>query len=387
MEEKPRIHSKKNMIKMCIFILMVICVVFILASYLIHDEFRNMVDTKIIRKEISESMAEIIEVNSDSNPYIYAYDKYITVLSKNVLTFYNQDANVSTKIDVNVKTPYMTSNDKYLVLAENNGQKLYLILDSGIKWEKDVDGEIYRVSVNKNGYISVVLKNTTYKSLIITYDAEGEELFRYYVATDYAICAEISDNNKYLAIGQIDYSGTIVKSIIKMISVDSVIENSQNSILYTYESESSKILNNICFNSKNEAICMFDSYIQKITTLSDERIYDIKNEDIFVDINLGDNIIRIEKESSGLFAYQYQMNIKNTTGKSDKLYILENDIPKEIKATQNLICIKLANEVRIVNSSGWLVKRYTTNREIQDIVFGDNIMGIVYNNKIEVINL
>ncbi len=387
MEEKPMIHSKKYIIKLCIFILVIICVVFILASYLIHDEFRNMIDTKIFKKEVSENTTKTIEVNSDSNPYIYAYDKYITVLSKNILTLYNQDANVVTKIDVDIKTPYVTSNDKYLVLAENRGQKLYLVMDSGVKWEKDVEGEIYRVSVNENGYVSVILKNTTYKSLIITYDSEGKELFRYYVATGYAICAETSENNKYLAIGQIDYSGTIVKSIIKIISIDAVIENSSNSILYTYESESSKILNNLRFNSKNEAICMFDGYIQKITTLSDERIYDIKDEDIFVDINLGDKIIIVEKENTGLFAYQYEMNIKNTVGKSDKLYILENDVPKELKTIKNLICIKLSNEVRVVNANGWLIKRYTTNKEIQDIVFSDSIIGIVYNNKIEVINL
>ena len=59
MEEKPMIHSKKYIIKLCIFILVIICVVFILASYLIHDEFRNMIDTKIFKKEVSENTTKI----------------------------------------------------------------------------------------------------------------------------------------------------------------------------------------------------------------------------------------------------------------------------------------------------------------------------------------
>lgn len=386
MGEKPVIHSKSNILKIMVFFLVVLLIAFILASYLIDDEFRNQIDSRILRKEVSENSSRMIEINSDTNPSVYAYDKYIMVLSKNVLTFYNQEANVCAEVDVNITTPLVVANDKYFVLAENGGNKLYLINNMDIRWEKEIDGEIYRVSVNKNGYISVILKNTTYKSIVVVYDLEGTELFRTYLATS-AICSEISDNNQYLAIGQIDYSGTIVKSIVKLISIEEVQNKSQNSIVYTYESESSKILNNIKFNSKNEAICMFDSYIQKITSSTDERLYDINENSIFVDINLENDIVIIEKEATGLFSYTYQVNIKDTAGKSDNLYILENEIPKKLKVTKDFICINLVGEVRIVNASGWLMKRYTTNSEIQDIVLGSDVMGIVYHNKIEVINI
>lgn len=368
MEEKLVKHSKTSVIKVSIFFLIVICIAIVLARYLINDDFRSAVDTKILKKELTENTSNIIEINSDSNPNIYAYDKYITVLSKNVLTFYQQDASVCAKLDVNITTPYMASEDKYLTLAEKGGNKLYLISNLGIKWEKDMDGEIYRVSVNQNGYVSVLLKNTTYKSIVVVYDLDGTELFRTYLATSYAICSEISNNDKYLAIGQIDYSGTVLKSVVKLISIDLVKDKKEDSIVYTYSSESNKFLNNMKFNDKNEVICMFDSYIQKVTGLSDERLYDITNKDIFVDINLQNNIVAIEKETSGLFSYTYQLNIKNTLGKSDNLYILENDIPKNLKVTKSLICINLAGEVRMINASGWLLKRYTTNSEIQDIV-------------------
>ena len=131
---------------------------------------------------------------------------------------------------------------------------------------------------------------------------------------------------------------------------------------------------------------MFDSYIQKISGLSDEKICDITNEDILVDVNLENNIVKVEKETSGLFSYQYQISLKNTIGKSDSMYVLENDIPKKMQVTKNLICVTLLNEVKIISSKGWLIKSYVTNTGIQDIVIGTNIVGIVYNNKIEIIN-
>jgi len=387
MKQKPIIQSKSNIAKVCLFFLGIICVVFVLARYLINDDFRNVVDTKVLKKELTENTSKIIEINSDSNPYVYAFDKYITILSKNVLNFYNQDGTAVSKLDVNITTPDIDSNGKYLAIAEKGGNRIYLISETGFEWEKDIDGEIYRVSVNKNGYVSVLLKNSTYKSIVVVYDLAGNEMFRTYLATSYAISSKISNNNKYLAIGQIDYSGTVIKSVVNLINMDLVKSDAQNSIVYKYESESNKILNNLKFNAKDEVICMFDSYVQKVTLLSDERLYDITNNNAFVDINLENDIVAIEKETSGLFSYEYQVNIKNTIGKSDNLYILETDIPKRLKVTNNLVCLNLANEVRIINSSGWLLKRYTTNSEIQDIVVGDSIIGIVYNNKIEIINI
>lgn len=386
-ENKSVMHAKTNIIKILVFLAVVGVVATIAAFYLSDMELRTKVNNFIFNKDVVENTSNIIEINTDSNPYVYAFDKYITVLSKNTLTLYTQDATEYMKFDVSITNPYAEANDKYLVLAESGGSKIYLITNEGIKWEKDVEGDIYRVSVSENGYVSAILKNTTYKSIVSVYDVDGNELFKSFLAKSYAICSEISDNNKFLAIGQIDYSGTIVKSIVKLISIETAQNNSQESIIYTYESESGKILTNIKFNDKNEAICMFDSYIQKIKAQSDERIYDINSADMFVDVNLKNNIIILSRENSGLFSYEYQVNLKNTVGKSDNLYILENDLPKKLNVNKNLICIYFAGELRIVNSNGWLLKKYKTNTEIQDIVIGNNLIGVVYNNKIEVVSL
>lgn len=388
MGEKPEINTKiSNIIKIFIFLLIVFCIAFILASYLINDEFRSMVDIKILKKEIIENTKNVVEVNTDDNPCLYAYDKYITVFSKNVLTFYDENCSVVSKIDINITDPYITSNGKNLVIAEKNGNKLYVISNMSIAWEKELEGEIYRVDINQNGYINVLLKNSTHKSIVVVYNSESDELFRTYLAKNYAICSKISPNNKYLAIGQVDYTGTVVKSVVQLVSTDLATSDPQNSIVHVYESESGKILNNLAFNSKNEVICMFDSYIQKITESSDEKIYDISKDDIFVDINLKNNFFVVQKETSGLFSYKYQTNIKNTVGKNDNLYILEDGIPKKIKATENFICMNFTNKVIIINEKGWLIKRYTTSNEIQDVLVGDSIIGIVYNNKIEIINI
>ena len=53
----------------------------------------------------------------------------------------------------------------------------------------------------------------------------------------------------------------------------------------------------------------------------------------------------------------------------------------------NIIALNLGTEIEFINTDGWLVKRYVANQEITNIVVSDSIAGIIYRDKIEMINL
>ena len=53
----------------------------------------------------------------------------------------------------------------------------------------------------------------------------------------------------------------------------------------------------------------------------------------------------------------------------------------------DIIALNLGTEVEFINTSGWLAKRYVSNQEITNIVVSSNIAGIVYRDKVEIINL
>lgn len=383
-----RNNKKRNIIKSIILITIATTLILLIALYITNNNFRNIIDIYILRKNVTENNLKVIQINSEENPIIYAYDKYITILSKNVLTLYNKDAQVYAKINININNPIIASNNKFLVLAEKKGKKVCVTSESNLLWQKDLDGEISSVSVNKNGYVTVVVTNTTVcKSVVITYDSNGVELFKTNLSQKYAICAEISNNNKYLAIGEINYSGSIIKSSVKIISIDEAQNNRKDAIKYTYEADNGEIISNIKYNDKDKAICMFTTYIQAVTAENDSRVLDVDNNTLFLDINLKNNIAKIEKESTGLFSYMYQMKIINPESKKENLYIINSGMPKNIKVYGNKILINLGTEVEIINSNGWLEKQYTSRHEIKDIVLSDDIAGIRYKDKIEIIDL
>ena len=62
-------------------------------------------------------------------------------------------------------------------------------------------------------------------------------------------------------------------------------------------------------------------------------------------------------------------------------------LPKDVKTYENVIAINLGTEVDFVGSNGWLVKKYTSSRNIKDVIICGNLAGIIYKDKIELINL
>jgi hypothetical protein len=380
-------ESKNSFIKTSLLVILGFCIVIIVARYITDENFRSEIDTNIFGKQVAESSLNSIEINTDTNPAIFAYDKYITILSKNKLTSYNSKGTLASELDVSISVPLSHSEGKYMVLAEKDGDKLYLISEGSILWDTKVEGKISGVNVNRNGYVSVIIQNTIYKSVIVFYDLSGHELFRRYISSNYAICTDVSRDNKYLAIGEVDYSGTIIKSYVKIISVELAKTDPDNSIIYTYESNNGEIITNINYQDKDNAVCMFNSYIQKVTSKDNSRIYDFVQDDLYVDVDLESGVAVIDKQSSGLFSYEYEVKVKSINSKAESLYILNSDLPKSLIVSGDLMAFNLGNEVRVVSQSGWLQKRYTSSKQIKNVVLGDSIVGIVYKNKIEIIEL
>ena len=124
-----------------------------------------------------------IPILYENSPNIFAYDKYIVTLEKNTLTQYSQSGKKEGSLEIQVSDPIFDAEGKYLVVAEKNKQKIYLIYNDNIVWEKDIEGNISKINVNKNGYTSVIISGTTYKSVIAVYDKEGKELFKTYLSS------------------------------------------------------------------------------------------------------------------------------------------------------------------------------------------------------------
>lgn len=382
---KKNLNKKKVVISLVIILLLIIfCVLFVL--YNKNNTTRAFIDNYIFRKNISSDNLPTVEFNSDDITAIYAYDKYIALLNKNSLTAYSSSGKKEFTIDLAIGTPIAATNGQYLVIGEKNSQKIYLVNGQNILWQKDVEGQIVRVAVNKNGYVSVVVTGTTHKNRVTTIDPNGKELFYTYFSDSTAIDVSISNDNKYLAIAEINTSENSLQSNVKIISMEAATSNPTNSVIYIYPANSGEIISYIKYQDKGKLVCMYDTSIHIIQDKSDTKIIDISSKkDLFADIHLKDNFMRITEKSSGLFA---EVVLEITDVYSQKVCTYTADsVPKSVIANYNTIAIFYGTEIDFVNTNGWLVKKYHSFQEIKSIVVGTNIAGIIYKDKLEILSL
>jgi hypothetical protein len=379
--------EKKKKIGMIVSITIITIFILITAFYVSNKNFRTFFDRYILRKEITEDAAISIDISDEENPGIYAFNKYITVLNKNKLSLYNSSGTKAYEFEVNISDPIYASNSKYLVIAQNGGQNLYQIVDGNIAWEKEIEGEIQKVNVNKNGYVSVIMEGSSYKTVIAIYNSAGKELFKRYLSSTTCIDTSISSDNQYLAIAEINTSGTLIKSTINIISVEKAQTDPQNSIINTYNLESNQLIKNIEYQDKDYLVYMCDNEIRYIYKEQDEQIVSFNSDKItFANIKLSNySVYTIEKTTESLGS-SIEVNFKNTTTQKENIYIVEG-VVKDIKAHSNHIALNLGSEIHFITTNGWLTKKYTSEKEVKDIVLGDKIAGVVYKDKIDIINL
>lgn len=379
-------HHKKRIIQIIVISIILITLIVVAIVYAKNEAFRKWMDITIFRKEITNEDIPVIQIDSENNPYIYAYDNYIITLQKNELKGYNQYGRQEFALDISVSRPIFDSQNRFLAVAEYYGKRIYMISGKEIIWEKEVEGEISRVNVNKNGYVSIAITQTINKTVIITYSPEGKELFFTFLATTHGVDMEISEDNKYLAIAEINSSGTLIQSSIKIIGIEEVQGNADNAIVYAYSADSDELITSIKYQNKDTLLCMYDTGIKKISGNKSENYREFQDDTLFADVNLERHIVEVTKKSTGLFSAQGEVKIINTDTQGETVYVLEN-IPNSLKTYGDVIAINVGTEVHFIHTNGWLIKKYNSSQEIKDIVLSKNIAGIIYKDRIEIVSL
>ena len=152
--EEKTLNKKKVFI--AIFVVIAIMVISTISViYVKNSNFRNFMDKYILMKSVTENNLPSISIDNEDNLNIYAYHNYIAILKNNELSIYNSTAKNEETLQINISSPIFSTEGNYLAIAEKSKQKIYLIKDKKIIWEKNVEGDISRISVNKNGYVTV----------------------------------------------------------------------------------------------------------------------------------------------------------------------------------------------------------------------------------------
>ena len=386
-ENKKKKIDKKKLIIIIAIAIFILTFIIIAALYAANKNFRNFMDKHILRKDITNENVAVIDIDYDSNTNIIPYGRYICILAENNLEQYNSSGKKEQEVKIEINNPVYDVNGRYLVIGEKDSQKLYLISGTHIIWEKKVDGNLSKVTVNRSGYVTTIISGTSYKSVIVTYDDKGNELFKSYLSNTTAVDARISQDNNYLGYAEINTSGTVIQSNVKIISIKEATEKNTEPV-FNYTAPQNSLILRLKYQEKNRLVCVYDDSIHMIESNVDVKLMDLQEDRkiTFGGAQLTNCIYRMVEESTGPFTANTNVEMYNIATQKETTYLVEG-VVKSVANYDNIMAMNLGSEVDFINTNGWLMKRYTSRQEIRNIVICDGIAGIIYRDKIELINL
>ena len=120
-----------------------------------------------------------------------------------------------------------------------------------------------------------------------------------------------------------------------------------------------------------------------INDKNDSKVITLDNQYNFADVFLKNNIVYTSSKSSG-FSNNTNVDIYTVPNGNVSTYQLKGSI-KSLVAYNEKVAINVGSEIHFVGLNGWLLKKYTSSNEINSIILGDSIAGVVYKDKVEII--
>lgn len=374
----------KKIIKYLLITLIIIAAIIVVSLYLGNRNARLWINKNILKRDIGEEDLPSIEINSQ-NSKVFAYSDKVAILENGTLSIYNSSAKKISDIQVSMANPIYKTAGEYLLIADEGGNSFYLINDESLQWKKTIDGQISKITVNKNGAVGIVVTGTTYKSILIMYDISGNENFRTYLATTLATDIAISNNSRFLSFIEINTTGASIISKVKTISVDKAKNEPKDAIIYTYELDSNVLAIKLCY-SGDDIKLMTDVNLNKLKDGNLQKIDDFSDDISFADITLDNNMVEIKENKSKAINADYEVDFINDENQKVNVYYFQDAIKSMVCYGSN-VALNFGNEIEFVNTRGNLVKKYTSLKNIKDIQIADKIAAIIYKDNVEILAL
>ena len=122
-----------------------------------------------------------------------------------------------------------------------------------------------------------------------------------------------------------------------------------------------------------------------VSDSTDTEILSYNNEYEFFDINLKNNIVYTFNKNQGFTSIAH-VDILNTNTNSLNEYSFKGSI-KSLFTNEEKLAINTGSEVHFIGLNGWLIKKYDSYSEINNVILGDSIAGIVCKDKIKILEI
>ena len=339
----------KNIFLLILFLGLVVCGIYLWKT---PDARNNIYEyySKILASFSEDEVIDATEVFSISyDPAIQTAivpgKDGMLVINKNGISEYTSTKNPVWVKEMNISNPLIDSNNNRFIIAESGGKKIMSFQNRTMLWETELQNDIKKIVVNKDGYIGVIFSQVGYKSGFLFLDPTGKEIFRKLFANTTLIDVDISPKGDLVAMIEADVSSAIINSAISFMS-------SNGQIVYS-EIEDDVLMSGIRFIDNSNVIAVGDNKLVKIDKNYQRTVFDDFSNKTVSGINLENEgkIIETYREATSIFANKSTIDILNINNKKTGTGEVAG-VVKSIESSGKTIAVVLADRVDFFDISG-----------------------------------
>ena len=306
----------------------------------------------------------------------------IGTCNKEEINLFNNKFAISKKeiINSNSNSIKYSSNGEFTLIFNKDAKLLYLVRNDDIILKKSIDVDPKIIYTNENGYIAILYSQVGYKTGIKIFKPNGDEVITTYLANSYATSIDVSHDNKFAYIGEVDGGGIKIQSKIKAINLDNQdskeIELPLGCIITDISSLNDRLI--IKTDDGLYEISTNDNSVKKIINYEEENVLST-----FVDNQ--HNIVLLKNNGQNTSFDQSGDVLISFYNKEDSQDIIIPSMPQIIDVYNDVVAIGLGNEVWIAKN-GYLKSKIRIEEAINGInIFSNgNELALFFRNKIKI---
>lgn len=300
------------------------------------------------------------------------------------------DANGKEKLAVSTlfTDPITSFSEKYLAVWNKKSIGNIMVINNkdGLVYEVSNNNTVLDVSINKNGYMVVLLKDVTNSGYVFNvYNNLGQSVASRVCDTEnnFPISVSISEDNRIVSLCEIDTNSLEAKSYVSLSYVDEK-DNKELNSAFTGVTFNNEIVGDITF-SKNYLLAYTKETIHILAinndTISESATIKVNNEisfaqivnDKYLAISLASPINSQAIDANTLQIYSFGGDLKSETK-------LENIITN-VTPADNSVIIVCGRNVKQIDVNGEQVFSYSHSKDIVNSYYiGKKIPAIIVEN-------
>ena len=344
----------------------------IIYATIIDREKPESTEYDVVKSLVTENATKTY-FRTDGNSFFYC--------TRDGIKYYSDMDNMVWADIYTLASPSIVIEEGTVAVTETSSKTVRVYSESGPEYSVNTEGNITQAALNKNGYLSLILKNNDGYSVQV-YDASGtliEERIDKMKGV-YPVSVDISDDNRILAVSYLDTTDVIVKASITFLYIDSNEGAKYMDSVYKTLDYEEQIIPWISFMKGNELFCVSDTSVFAVSEDGAEQWnFDLTNEvdnvykydDKRVIIAYGDKRINYEGKSVGTVCWY------NLSGKEEGFCECGDKITY-LSANKEGIVAGCGNVYKGINYSGKIVWQIVSTQTIDDVSILDKINRVLY---------